>query len=144
MPILYYVNLQSLEIKIARSENLPVLPQIVSQIMKLADDPDASPKEMEQIIERDPAVTAKILRVANSSYYGVNNIPSIARAISMLGMNTIRSLIIGVAYQQIISGRTFASHFNKLEFWRHSLGVGTGSRILSKIKIPLSAEELYV
>jgi HD-like signal output (HDOD) protein len=138
------VDLRSLEIKISRSENLPVLPQIVSQVLKLADDPDASPKEMERIIERDPAVTAKILRVANSSYYGSNQVASIGRAISMLGMNAIRSLIVGVAYQQIISGRAVASQFNKLEFWRHSLGVATGSRIISKIKIPMKSEEMYV
>lgn len=136
--------MQSLEIKISRSENLPVLPQIVSQVLKLADNPEASPKEMERVIERDPAVTAKILRVANSSYYGFNQIPSIGRAISMLGMNQIRSLVVGVAYQQIISGRAVASHFNKLEFWRHSLAVATGARIISKIKMPMKSEEMYV
>lgn len=138
------MDLRSLEIKIGRSENLPVLPQIVSQVLKLADDPEASPKQMEKIIERDPAITAKILRVSNSSYYGLNQVPSIGRAISMLGMNTIRSLVVGVAYQQIMSGRAAASHFNKLEFWRHSLGVATGARILAKLKMPMRAEELYV
>ena len=138
------MDLQSLEIRVARSENLPVLPQIVSHVLKLADNPDAGPKDMEKIIERDPAVTAKILRVANSSYYGLSQIQSINRAISMLGMNTIRSLVVGVAFQQIISTRTPASKFNKLEFWRHSLGVAIGSRILGKLKQPLKAEELYV
>ncbi len=140
----FSVDLRSLEIKIARSENLPVLPQIVSQVLKLADDPDASPKQMEKIIERDPAITAKILRVANSSYYGLSQVPSIGRAISMLGMNTIRTLVVGVAYQQIMSGRSVATHFDKLEFWRHSLGVATGARILAKLKMPMRAEELYV
>jgi len=138
------VDLKSLEIKVSRSENLPVLPQIVSQVLKLADSNDASPKDMERIIERDAAITAKILRVANSSYYGLNNCSSTNRAISMLGMNTVRSLVVGVAYQQVISGRAFASHFNKLEFWRHSLGVATAARILSKLKAPMQTEELYV
>ncbi len=138
------VDLKSLEIKISRSENLPVLPQIVSHVLKLADDPEASPKAMERVIESDPAVTAKILRVANSSYYGLNQVPSIGRAISILGMNTVRSLVVGVAFQQIISGRAAASHFNKLEYWRHSLAVGTASRILGKLRMPLKSEELYV
>ena len=53
----------------ARSENLPVLPQIVSQILKVADDPNAPSRAMEKIIERDPAITAKVLRVANSAAY---------------------------------------------------------------------------
>lgn len=138
------MDLKSLEIKVSRSENLPVLPQIVSQVLKLADSQEASPKDMERIIERDPAITAKILRVANSSYYGMNNCSSTARAISMLGMNSVRSLVVGVAYQQVISGRSFASHFNKLEFWRHSLGVATSARILAKLKIPMQSEEMYV
>lgn len=111
--------------------------------MKLADDPQASPKALERIIERDPAITAKILRVANSAYYGLNQVPSIGRAISILGLNAIRSLVIGVAYQQIISGKNQSANFSKLEFWQHSLAVAVGSRILAKLKMPLKAEELY-
>jgi len=137
------VELASLAIKISRSENLPVLPQIVSSVMKIADDPNASGRSMEHIIERDPAITAKVLRVANSSYYGVNHVPTIGRAISVLGLNTIRSLVVGVAYQQMISGRAHSARFDKLGFWRHSLAVATGARILAKIKMPLKSEELY-
>src|SRR5271157_330857 len=100
---------------LARSENLPVLPQVVSSVLRLADDPDASPKEMERIIERDPGITAKILRVANSAYYGMSQVPTIGRALTALGMNNVRSLVVGVAYQQVISGREMAAHFSKLE-----------------------------
>jgi HD-like signal output (HDOD) protein len=138
------MDLQSLEIRIARSENLPVLPQIVSQVMKVADDPAASAREMERCIEMDPAITAKVLRVANSSYYGLSQVPSVSRAVSVLGMNAIRSLVIGVAFQQIIAARSVANRFNKLEFWRHSLAVAICSRILGKLKCPQQSEELYV
>ncbi len=137
------MELESLAIKVSRSENLPVLPQIVSQVLKLADDPESSPKALERIIERDPAITAKILRVANSAYYGLHSVPSVSRAISVLGMNTIRQLVVGIAYQQMISGRQSSQQFQKTEFWKHSLAVAIGSRILGKIKMPLRAEELY-
>ena len=137
------MDLGSLAIKLARSENLPVLPQVVSSVLRLADDPDASPKEMERIIERDPGITAKILRVANSAYYGMSQCPTIGRAVTALGMNTIRSLVVGVAYQQVISGREMAAHYSKLEFWRHSLAVAAACRILGKMKMPAHAEELY-
>jgi HD-like signal output (HDOD) protein len=137
------VDLRSLEIKFARSENLPVLPQIVGSVLKVADDPNSSPKLVERVIERDPAVTAKILRVANSAYYGGANVPTIGRAISVLGINTIRSLVVSIAYQQILSGQPFAQLFCKLDFWRHSLAVATGSRILGKIENPVKAEELF-
>ena len=137
------VELQTLELKIARSENLSVLPQVVSTVLKMADDPNASPRMIEQIVQRDPAITAKILKVANSSYYGVAQVPSIGRAISVLGLNTMRSLVIAVAYQQAIGGKEQSPRFRKLEFWRHSLAVATGSRILAKLTMPLRAEELH-
>jgi HD-like signal output (HDOD) protein len=137
------VELQTLELKIARSENLSVLPQVVSTVLKMADDPNASPRSIEQIVQRDPAITAKILRVANSPYYGVAQVPSIGRAISVLGLNTMKSLVIAVAYQQAIGSKEQALKFNKLEFWRHSIAVATASRILAKLTMPLRAEELH-
>lgn len=137
------MDIASLEIKIARSENLPVLPQIVGQVLKLADDPNSSAMSMERVIERDAAITAKLLRVASSSYYGVPNVQSISRAISVLGMNSIRTQVVGIAYQQIISGKPNAAHFNKADFWTHSLAVATIARILGKLRAPGKSEELF-
>ncbi|RYG82196.1 HDOD domain-containing protein [bacterium] len=138
------MDLNTLGLKIARSENLPVLNNVVTQVLKTADDPEASPRSLERIIERDPALTAKILRVSNSSYYGMSGVNSIARAISVLGMNTIRSLVVGVAYQQILSGRSNAQSFDRAEFWKYSLATAVGARILMKLKQPLKSEEMYV
>ncbi len=138
------VELESLAIKIARSENLPVLPQVASAVLRLADDPNASARNLEKLIERDPALAAKTLRVANSSYYGLSNVSTIARAISILGLNTIRSLVISVSYQQMISGRISAKNFDKVGFWSHSLAVATAARILGKMQRPEKAEELYI
>lgn len=138
------MELESLEIKVARSENLPVLPQVATAVLKLADDPNASARNLEKMIERDPALAAKTLRVANSSYYGLSNVSTIARAISILGLNSIRSLVISVSYQQMISGRVAAKNFDKFAFWSHSLATATACRILGKMQIPEKAEELYL
>lgn len=143
-PIIPIVELESLAIKIARSENLPVLPQVATAVLKLADDPNASARNLEKLIERDPALAAKTLRVANSSYYGLSNVSTIARAISILGLNTIRSLVVSVSYQQMLSGRMSAKNFDKVEFWGHSLAVATSARILGKMQRPDKAEELYI
>lgn len=144
VPIISFVELESLAIKVARSENLPVLPQVATAVLKLADDPNASARNLEKLIERDPALAAKTLRVANSSYYGLSNVSTIARAISILGLNTIRSLVISVSYQQMISGRVSAKNFDKVAFWSHSLAVATAGRILGKMQKPEKAEELYI
>lgn len=98
---------------------------------------------MERIIERDPAIAAKILRVANSSYYGTDTVPTIGRALSVLGLNTVRQLVVNIGFQQMVSGRQQSVLFDKLRFWKHSLAVAAGARILAKIKLPLKSEELY-
>ncbi len=138
------VDLETLSIKIARSENLPVLPQVATAVLRMAEDPNSSSRNIEKLIERDPALAAKTLRVANSSYYGLSNVSTIARAISILGLNTIRSLVISVSYQQMLSGRVTAKNFDKFAFWCHSLGVATASRIIGKMLLPEKSEELYI
>lgn len=137
------MDLATFELKISRSENLPVLPEVVSAVLKMADDPNAAPRTMQALIERDPSITAKILRVASSPQYGLGSSSSISRAISVLGMNTMRALVVGVAYQQLISFKQCSRRLNRREFWRHSLATGTAGRILAKLKAPGLAEELY-
>jgi len=110
----------------------------------MADDPDASPRDIEKTVERDPAITAKILKVANSAFYGHSNVNNVGRAVSLLGMNVMRSLVVSIAFQQVIGNRVNAASFDKVEYWRHSLAVGVAARILGKLRIPMKAEELFV
>lgn len=142
-PITNTVDLVSIGIKLARSENLPVLPQVVAQVLRVADDPNGSAKALERLMERDPAVTAKILKVANSSYYGHSQIPSVGRAISVLGVNVIRQLVIVVGFQQMTGGTGPAGKFDKIEYWKHSLAAATAARILGKLRAPMKSEELF-
>lgn len=137
------MDLRTIELKIARSENLPALPQIVSSVLKIADDPNCSARQVEQIIERDAAMTAKILRVANSSFYATAPVPNIGRAISLIGLNALRSLVVSVAYQQVIGGKASSQRFCKKQFWQHSLATATTARILGKLRMPSRSEELY-
>lgn len=138
------MELQNLAVKIARSDNLPMLSQVASSVLRMADDPHGSPRVLGRLIEQDPALAAKVLRVANSAAYGTGSIASITHALSMLGMTTIRALVVAIAYQQIVAGRLQSVRFSKLEFWRHSLAVGIAARILAKMKMPSDADELYL
>lgn len=137
------MEIESLAVKISRSDNLPVLPEIVRSVLKLADDADSSARELELMIERDPAIAAKILRAANSSYYGLKNIPTVGRALSVLGLNTIRSLVISISFQQMTSNRQHSHLFDKIAFWKHCMAAATAAKIIGKLRQPLRAEELY-
>jgi HD-like signal output (HDOD) protein len=137
------MDLVSLRIRLERSENLPVMPQAVSSVLRIADDPEASPKMLENILDKDPGITAKILRVANSAYYGFPQVKTIGQAISFLGMASIRSVVLSVALQNMLKGRSQAPAFDKLEYWRHCLGTATICRILGRLRMQSKAEELY-
>ncbi|KXK10253.1 MAG: HDOD domain-containing protein [Fimbriimonadaceae bacterium] len=135
--------LDDVAVKIARSENLSILPEVGRQVIRLIDDPDASVAKLESLIERDPAMSAKIVRVANSAYYGHSNIGSIGRAVTVLGMNIVRSLVTTIVYQQVVKDYDGFSKGFAYGLWRHSVATGIVARILAKIKMPLKAENLY-
>ena len=137
------MDLESLAIQVARSENLSVLPQVVSAVLKLVDDPETTGRTIEKVIERDAALASKLLKVAGSAYYGLQEVGSINRAVSVLGTNAIRSLVMNIAYQQLVSSRQCSKHFHKEQFWTHSLAVATASKILGKLISPDRAEEMY-
>jgi len=137
------MDLSQLEIRLARSENLPVLPEVVINVLSLLDQPSVRAKDVEKAIERDAGIAAKVLRVANSPYYFGANAPTVSRAISVLGLNAVRSLVVSVGFRQSATDSVQCPNFDKGAFWRHSLAVGIGGRILGKIACPMSAEQLY-
>lgn len=127
----------------SRSENLPVLPQVASKLLTMIDDPIASTRNIEGVVERDPAIVAKILKVAGSAFYGGIPAGTTSRAIAVLGMNTVKSLVVGLVFQQVVGNKSQSSRFDKVEFWRHSLAVASASKVIAMILKNPNAETLY-
>lgn len=98
---------------------------------------------LETILERDASIAGKILRVANSAAYSSQPIASVGRAVTMLGLNTVRSLVVSIGFQNFSSGRSRSQNFSKVEFWKHSLAVALSARVLARMKAPALAEEAY-
>jgi len=143
LPIISSVDLRTIELKISRGENLPVLPQVIGAVVKAADDPRTTARDLEKLIEQDAALTAKVLRVVNSPTYGVGHLTSVGRALAVIGVNRVKGLLISVAFQNMLSDRTEVSSFNKLEYWRHSLAVANAAKLLGRLKMPYRAEEFF-
>ena len=115
--------------------NLPTLPTVVAKMIELIDDPKSSARSLSRIIRTDQVLTARILRLANSAYYGFPNpISSINLAIVVLGFETIRNLGLSVA---VISRLARASSDEELldytRFWEHSAAVAVASRMLARM-----------
>lgn len=128
-----------LRLRVDRTANLPSLPTVVTKIIAAVDDPRASVSRLNELIEQEPALATKMLRLANSAYFGRRNgIVSLSQCSLVLGFNTIRSLALSASVQQLVLG-SGVKNFDPHSFWRHSLGTGVGSRVLAR-KAAMDAE----
>jgi len=79
----------------AKAGNLPALPQVAIKVMEQVRDPDTTIKSLEEVISTDQALVAKVLRIANSTFYGMRGeVSELRRALVILGFNTIRSIVL--------------------------------------------------
>lgn len=124
---------------------LPSLPVVAIKLLKLTRDDTSAAGDLVRLIETDPAITAKILRIVNSAAYGLpRKIASVKHAIVLLGFAAIRSLAMDVVlYDQLINQRGRHA-FNRVHFWQHCLTVATLCRSLAKKLDYPDPEEAYI
>ena len=109
-------------------QNLPTLPQVAWQTMRLLEDPDSTARQLEKMVSRDQAIAGRVLRLANSAYYGLSKrISSLPHAIVILGFTTIQSLVLAAAYQSLHR----AERVEEKLLWEHALAVSLVSRMLA-------------
>jgi HD-like signal output (HDOD) protein len=102
-------------------DNLPSLPSIVGRLMQVVNSPDTSSDDAAKLIEKDPALTSKMIRLANSAFYGIpRSISSVSSAVVILGFNTIRSLVLSASVMKMFSGGA-KQGIDKDLFWKHSI-----------------------
>lgn len=104
----------------------------VSKVLALCNKPDASPVELNRVISVDPVLTGNVLRMINSAYYGLGQkITSVVRAITMLGINTIRNLLLSTAVLSTIGGKKNFNTLDSNQFWEHSLATGVTAKLIA-------------
>ena len=111
-------------------ERMPAFPQSVQKILELTRDINCLPKDLVNVIEKDPVMTMKILKVINSAYYGLpNKITSVAQSVVYLGLNTIKNLALSIAAVGMLP-RFNTSGFDIQRYLLHSLTTATVARQL--------------
>lgn len=114
-------------------ENLPTLPIMVQQIQKLIASPNSSMTQIGALIARDQAITARVVRLVNSAFYGfTTRISSIPQAIMLLGLNTVKNLVTGVSVVKMFGTAGGTELFDRQKFWLHSFSCAMGARMLAK------------
>lgn len=116
---------------VARIKNLPSLPTVAIKVSQLLNDPNSSAKDFDAVIAKDPALTAKLLKLVNSAYYALPyKVESISRAVSVVGFKQVRDLVNSVAVIEAFKDFDPAT-LDMRKFWEHSLACGVAGRVLS-------------
>lgn len=111
-------------------DNLPSFPAIVSRLIKVVNSPESSAEDAAELIERDPGLTSKMIRLANSAFYGIpRSISSVSSAVVILGFNTIRSLVLSASVMKLFSGSQKQA-IDKELFWKHSIVSAMAAKII--------------
>ncbi|MEZ6164560.1 MAG: HDOD domain-containing protein [Phycisphaerales bacterium] len=136
-----YMSQASLE-KILNCPNLPSLPAIAVRILELTSDPDVSMSDIAREVQQDQALAAKVLKTVNSSFYGLSSpCSSIDRAMGYLGLNTVKSLVLGFCLVDTTS--QISDGFDLEQHWRRALIGATGARLVAKTMGGFDPEEAF-
>jgi len=113
--------------------SLPALPTIIAKMIELIDDPRTSASTLAKLISTDQVLTAKILKLANSAFYGFpRRIATVNLAIVVLGFDTLKDLGLSVTIIGRFKNRSSNASFDMSRFWEHSISCGVVGKMLAR------------
>lgn len=137
--------LQSPKEYLAKLRELPSLPAVALQALRIAEDPSSTASDLLRVIMSDPPLAAKVLRVANSVYFHRGHaVSDLQTAIVRLGFSNIRNLLMGVAVIRTFNTYFIGAPYTREDFWVHSIAVGMTASRLSGESVQLCASSSFV
>jgi putative nucleotidyltransferase with HDIG domain len=124
---------------------LPVLPQVLTHLIRELNNGNAQLRDISDLMGQDPALTVKVLSIVNSSHYGRQDaISSVEQSIRLLGVKAIKMIAISAAMQQFMNTLSGTSLPDFSKFWRHSLMAGFLARMIAQFVSYPDPEEAYL
>lgn len=125
--------------------DLPPFSAIANRALKLTNDPRSSAVDISRVISYDPAFTARVLRMANSAYYGfARKVTTVSEAIVILGYETLKSVVLALTLQNFYDREIKGYGLEKGELWKHSVGCALAARLIAnQVKYP-NIEEAFI
>jgi two-component system, cell cycle response regulator len=126
------------------SDELPTLPTVASKLISLTSREDATLGDISELIAKDMSISAKILKVSNSAFYSFpQQIGSINQAVSILGMNAVRSLVLSFSFLTMKGGKT-VNRFDFEGFWERSLASAVAAKLILEKVQGANTEEIFI
>lgn len=123
--------------------DLPAMPDVVAEVMELTDDPNVTVSTVSEAIERDPALTAKLLKVSNSSYYGMRQVVGTLKlALVILGVREVRNIVLGISVVDVLHDDDTEILLSRRGLWKHStLVAGLAKKLGAEIELSSQGED---
>lgn len=136
---------QSILQQLDRIEKLPTLPVVVNQLNQLIASNRSSMAQIAVVIARDQAIASRVIRLVNSAFYGLQGrVTSIQQAITLLGLNTVKNLVIGVAVVKAFENPGKPALFDRQKFWLHSFACAVLSREIARLRRCAEPEDYFM
>lgn len=130
---------------IADLGEVATLPEVTVKIIQIVENPKSTARDLHDVIKNDPALSARLLKVVNSAFYGLpGQIASIDRAIVLLGLSAVKNIAIAASMTHLFNASGAIPGFSGLEVWKHSIAVGVAARLLSSAQGRPSVEESFL
>jgi two-component system, cell cycle response regulator len=125
--------------------NLPSLPGVAVKVLSLTRDPNVSLTTIAQTVQADPALAVRVLKTVNSSYYGLASpCPSIMRAMTMLGLNTVKAIVLGFSLVESTRGCGLSDGEDMAGYWRRAAYSATAARSIALAARCCDPEEAFI
>lgn len=113
--------------------DIATLPEVTVKIIGIVEDPRSTARDLHDIIKSDPALSARLLKVVNSAFYGLpGQVATIDRAIVLLGLSTVKNIAIAASISRLFTGERISETFTGKDIWRHSVAVAVLTRQIYK------------
>lgn len=113
--------------------DLPTLPDVVAKVNQLVSDPNTSAADINDVISKDPSLSARILKLVNSPFYGFpRRITTITYAVVILGFTAVRNLALSAFVFDAFKGRKEKNLFDLKAFWTHSITTAMAARFIAR------------
>jgi len=124
--------------------DLPAMPHVVQKAQEIIANPDSNLNELSRLIEIEPAIATRVLKLANSTYYGLSGkVSSVQHASVLLGYKTLGELITVAGISGMMGKNLKGYDLSSEDLWRHSIAVAVGSRIIASRKDPEFGNEAF-
>ncbi len=112
--------------------DIPTLPIVAIKVNELINNPKSSSKDIAEVLKKDQVLTAKVLKLINSPYYGIpGGVTDVKRALAFLGFNTLAQLVLGMSVFSLFPSDQ-NEEFPLISFWKHALGTAVCCEVIAK------------